>query len=207
MVKENTIRAVIWDLGGVIVRTHDRSGRARWEKQLGLKPYELSKLVFEGEMGRRASAGQATPDDVWVWVADQINLPQEKLIDLAKDFWGGDRVDEDLMAFIRKLRPKYKTALISNNWSDLRDALEQEWDIADAFDDLVISAEAGLVKPDPRIYELSLRNLGIVPGASVFIDDFVENVEGAQAVGMQAIHFKTPEQVQSDLCNLLGLSL
>ena len=66
-----TIRAVISDLGGVIVRTHDHEPRARWEKRLGLTPHALERLVFWGEAGEKAALGQIEPDDVWAWVIDR----------------------------------------------------------------------------------------------------------------------------------------
>jgi HAD superfamily hydrolase (TIGR01509 family) len=201
----NDIRAVYWDLGGVILRTHDQSGRERWEKRLGLKRYGLAELVFEGEMGRLASVGKSSPDEVWVWVAEQLGIEPDQRWKLEKDFWAGDRVDRDLVDFIRNLRPHYKTGLISNAWPDLRNAMENEWEIVSAFDDLVISAEIGITKPDPRIYQLALTRLDVAAEEAVFIDDFERNVEGARAVGLHGIHFQNPHQVKQDLRTLLGL--
>jgi HAD superfamily hydrolase (TIGR01509 family) len=57
-------------------------------------------------------------------------------------------------------------------------------------DDILISAEVGLAKPDPRIYRLAAERLGVRPDEAVFVDDFAANVEGARAVGMRAIHFR-----------------
>ena len=67
------------------------------------------------------------------------------------------------------------------------------------FDVTIFSAEVGLVKPDARIYRLTLEKLGVEPEEAVFVDDFIENVEGAQAVGMKAIHFKSSQQAQQAL--------
>jgi len=196
---KHKLSTVIWDLGGVIVRTLDRSGRAHWEERLGLQRRELEKLVFEGEMGRKASLGLASADDVWNWVIERLNLPHDARTKLEGDFWKGDRIDQGLIQFIRDLRPAYKTGLLSNAWPDLRDAMENSWQIADAFDEIVISAEVGLVKPDARIYEHILERMNIQPEEAVFVDDFPENVAGAQAVGIQAIHFQNPTQAMQEL--------
>lgn len=201
---QKPFQAVLWDLGGVIVRTQDWSRRMRWEARLGLKPFGLSELVFNGEMGRKASLGEATVEEIWTWVANKLGLPDEAHNELEQDFWAGDRVDQELVDFIRNLRPAYKTGLISNAWSDLRDAMQDRWGIVDAFDDIVISAEVGLVKPDPAIYQLALQRLRIEAREAIFIDDFPENIAGARAVGMQAILFKDPEQVVTDLGSLLA---
>lgn len=202
---EFKLTTVIWDLGGVIVRTLDRSGRALWEQQLGLQKRELEKIVFEGEMGRKASLGQASADDVWNWVIKRLELPHDTRAKLERDFWKGDQIDRDLIQFIRDLRPAYQTALLSNAWPDLRDAMENSWQIADAFDEIVISAEVGLVKPDARIYEHILERMKIKPEEAIFVDDFAENVTGAQTVGMQAIQFQNPTQVMKELITILDL--
>lgn len=204
--EDTTIHAVFWDLGGVIYRTHNWSGRSHWEKRAGLSPNELEQIVFNGEMSLRAMVGQANSDDVWTWVIHHLNLPEAERDALSRDFFGGDRVDEDLIEFIRNLRPKYKTGVISNAWPNTRSMIEEEWCIADAFDHIVISAEVGIVKPNPRIYQLALEGLGMSPDEAVFIDDFEKNIEGARAVGMQGILFRDSKQTISDLRKFLDLS-
>jgi epoxide hydrolase-like predicted phosphatase len=199
------LSAVIWDLGGVIVRTLDRSGRAHWETQLGLQSRELEELVFEGEMGRKASLGQASADDVWNWVIERLDLSPDARTRLKRDFWKGDRIDRDLIQFIRDLRPTYKTGLLSNAWPNLRDLMENSWHIASAFDEIVISAEVGLVKPDARIYEYTLERMNVSPEEAVFVDDFPKNIAEAQAVGMQAVHFQNPTQAMQELRTILDL--
>jgi putative hydrolase of the HAD superfamily len=111
-----------------------------------------------------------------------------------------------LVDYLRSLRPRYKTALLSNAWSDLRGMLTERWEIADTFDELVISAEVGIVKPDPRIYHLALERLQVAPQEAVFVDDFIENIEGGKAVGLHTIHFRTPHQAIEDLSSLLNSS-
>ncbi len=80
----------------------------------------------------------------------------------------------------------------------------REWQIADAFDDLVISAEVRLMKPDPQIYQLALERLGAEPEQAVFIDDSITNVLGAHGVGIHAIHFHNPGQAIGELNALLN---
>jgi len=204
---DRSIRAVFWDLGGVIVRTHDWGGRARWEKRAGLSPHELERIVFKGEMGERAALGQASSDDVWTWVLHHLGFPESERSAIERDFFSGDQVDNELISFIHCLRPEHKTGMISNAWPELRHWLEVEWCIADAFDHIVISAEVGVLKPDPHIYHLALNGLGVSPSEAIFIDDLRKNVTGALDIGMQAIHFKTTEQVMYELRALLDLTL
>jgi putative hydrolase of the HAD superfamily len=198
-----SIQAVIWDLGGVLVRTNDWTPRFEWEERLGMERMELTALVFNSPVAQAASIGEAEADDIWQWLGRELELSSQELESLRTDYWSGDAVDYTLIDTIRSLKDKYKTALLSNAWPDLRLAIEDRWKFADAFDVMVISAEVGLVKPDARIYRHTLEALHVEPAASVFLDDFIENVEGAQAVGMHAIHFQNPDQALAELNDLL----
>ena len=198
-----TIRAVIFDLGGVLVRTDNRAPRERLAARLNMTYDDLSALVFYSETAIRATLGEISSQGHWEAVRAALHLSEEELRALPGEFWGGDILDQELVDYIRGLRPKYKTALLSNAWDDLRAALEQEWSIVNAFDEVIISAEVGLAKPDPRIFQLALERLGVSPPEAVFVDDFLHNVEGARAIGMRAIHFQGFEQARAALDALL----
>lgn len=198
------IKVVFWDLGGVLVRTEDRSKREQWEQRLGMEPRQLDRLIFGGEMGRKAALGQASVEEVWESVRQELDLSPDEREQLARDFWQGDDLDEELVAFIRGLRARFQTGLISNAWLELRELLEGHWHIDDAFDDLVISAEVGLVKPDPAIYKLALERLNVEADQAVFVDDFTQNIAAAADVGMHAVHFTDPEQAVMNVNQLIA---
>lgn len=184
------IRAILFDVGGVLVRTYDHSGRQEWEARLGLPPGGAEALVLNSEMGRRAQRGEIGEEALWAWAGEQLALGDE-LDAFRRDFWRGDRVDEALVALVRGLRPHYRTAIISNATDGLRDGLAR-YGLLDAFDLVVGSAYEGIMKPHPAIYERTLERLGCAAEEAVFIDDAPANVAGAQAVGLHAILF-TPQ--------------
>lgn len=200
-----SIQAVIWDLGGVLVRTEDHTARQALATRLGLERLALEDLVFGGDSGHAAQSGRVTLAEHWLNVMRQVSLTQADLPAFQAEFFGGDRVDYALIDYIRSLRSRYKVGLLSNAFSDLR-SLMTEWKFADAFDDLVISAEVGMMKPDPSIYALAVERLGAVPGSAVFIDDFVRNTTAAQNAGLHAIHFRSPAQARQELEALLNRS-
>ncbi len=199
------IEAIIWDIGGVLARTIDRQPRTSLASQFGLTYEALEKLVFGGENGRLTQLGEITTRQHLAWVCGQLGLPASQGAEFMAAFFGGDRLDEELVAYIRRLHTHYKTGIISNGFDDVRCTIHDKWRIADAFDHIVISGEAGLMKPDPRIYLLAVSGLKVEPEAVVFIDDVARNVSGAQAVGMQGIQFLNPAQVMSDLNRMLCL--
>jgi len=198
------IRAVIWDLGGVLVRTEDPAPRQGWETRLGLAPRDLARLVFDGDPGRKAALGQLEVSEIWRWVGDRLHLDPASLDQLRDEFFAGDRLDDGLMRAIRHLRPRRKTALLSNAWPNLRAWVEDNWKIADAFDEIVISAEEGVAKPDPEIYLRTLRRLGVPSPQAVMIDDLERNLESARALGLNTVHFESREACAAELGRLLG---
>lgn len=91
---------------------------------------------------------------------------------------------------VRALRPPYRLSILSNADLGLRRRVETELEIRDLFDDVVISAEVGLAKPEPAIFRLAAARLGLPPEACVFVDDWDLNVEAARAVGMTAVLYR-----------------
>ena len=184
------IQAVIFDVGGVLLRTEDRTPRQMWEARLGLAPGGAETLVFNSEMGQKAQRGEITESELWRWIGSHLNLSTEETAAFRTGFWAGDEMDMELVAFIRRLKERYQTAVISNYASNLRPELTHQFGIADAFDEIIISCEEGITKPDPEIFDPALTRLGRIAEKAVFIDDFLHNVQAAQAVGMAGIHFQ-----------------
>ncbi len=185
------IKAVIFDVGGVLIRTHDWSGRQRWEAQLGLHPGGADAIVFNSEVGQSAQRGELTDAELWHWIGEELRLGND-LETFRHDFWAGDSLDENLVQFIRNLRPTYQTAIISNATDALLTNVTDLYPMADAFDLIVGSAYEKTMKPDAPIYERTLERLGREPGEVVFVDDAPANIAAARALGWNAIHF-TPD--------------
>ena len=198
-----SIRAVFVDFGGVLVRTEDQGPRTRQAERLGMKPRDLERLVFESESSRQASTGEIPEEAHWQAVAGALGVSQLEADQILSEFFAGDRADAVLLDFLRSLRPERKVGLISNAWSGLRAFIIRN-KFEDVFDEMIISAEVGLVKPDPRIYRLALKKLGVQPSESVFLDDVLVNVEAARSAGMTAIQFTQPEKTLEELKQLLS---
>jgi len=148
--------------------------------------------------------GRATEADIWQHVADTFSLDDETLGQLMRDFWSGDQLDTELVEFVRSLRPRYRTAILSDAWPGVRDVFTQVFGLDAVVDEIIISAEEGIAKPDPRIFRIAAERLGVRPQEAIFVDDRPENVLGARAVGMRAIQFETREQTIADVQKYLG---
>ena len=109
-----------------------------------------------------------------------------------------------MSALVRRVNEHgIRTALLSNSWGNTypRDT----WD--GMFDDIVISGEVGLRKPEPEIFQLAAGRLGLEPAECVFIDDMQLNVDGARAVGMTAILHTEYDETRRALETLFGADL
>ncbi len=193
------IKAIIFDIGGVLIRTEDRSHRNNLEKRLGLEPGESEILVFNGEMGRKAQHGEISSAELYGWIQQHLGLDDAGIAQFRHEFWAGDQLDTDLVEFIKSLREKYTVCVISNFMDALPAMLKTEYPAADAFHFTVVSAHVGIMKPDPRIFEYTIKLLNLRPEETVFIDDFQHNIDGCRAVGMHGIHFKPQENLKQKL--------
>ena len=198
------IHAILFDLGGVLVRTVDQASRDQLAQNLGLTRKELYDLIFNNESARLATIGKVTTAEHWKQVRAALNLDEEAFANVPDEFWGGDYLDLELVDYIRSLKPKYITALLSNAWDNLRIMLEENWKISDAFDEIFISAEIGVAKPDPKIFQYVVEKLKVSPAEAVFVDDFLDNIETARAFGLNVIRFKDPQQARAELDRLLA---
>ncbi|HYC79848.1 MAG TPA: HAD-IA family hydrolase [Candidatus Binatia bacterium] len=99
-------------------------------------------------------------------------------------------LNQDLLDVIRRLKPDYKIAILSNASQDfIENALRQNG-ISDLFDVVVTSSKTGFVKPQPEIFEYILNELQVEPSQALFIDDSSSNVAAAKELGLISIAYK-----------------
>jgi putative hydrolase of the HAD superfamily len=151
----------------------------------GLETGSLSEDEFEATFGRRL--GLRNP---------------EGLID---SMFSGMKPVESMVDAVRQIRASGTlTGLVSNSWSTAHYDREL---LAELFDQVVISAEVGLHKPQPEIYLLAAERLEVEPAECLFVDDLKENCDGAEAVGMTAIRHRDAPETIAKLIELTGLAL
>lgn len=196
---DKNIKAVIWDMGGVLLREEDALPRLQLAERHGIDLKHLYQLVFNSRSAKLAGIGAISEDEHWLMVASEVGIKKESLTEFRTQFWMGDRVDTALIEFIQSLRPAYKTALLSNAWTGTRRALDEYYHCLGVFDTVIISAEVKLAKPDPAIYKLMLDQLKVAPSEAIFVDDLLENIHAACDLGINGIHFQNTEQALAEV--------
>jgi epoxide hydrolase-like predicted phosphatase len=187
------VQAIIFDCFGVLVGPSLEPFR---RKYFGGDREKISRAK---ELEQQSNKGHITYTE---FVAEMAGLANITVTE-ARRFLDDNPPNIELLDYIRdELKPRYKIGFLSNASDDWLEELFTS-DQAGLFDDVVLSFEQGIAKPDPTIFRLAARRLGAQPAECVFVDDIPEYCEGAQAVGMQAIRYSSFEQFQNDLAQFI----
>jgi epoxide hydrolase-like predicted phosphatase len=197
------IEAVVFDIGDVL-EVNPRTGwPERWATRLRMTvaPFEqrLEEIWAPGSVGR------STLEEIERETAEAFDLDDSALTELMDDAWAEyvGTLNDELADYFARLRPPYKTGILSNSFVGAREREQKAHGLGDICDVIVYSHEEGYLKPDPAIYRVACARLQVAPERSVLLDDVETNVAGARAFGMNAITFRSNAQAISDLQALL----
>tara|TARA_B100000902_G_C26975935_1_gene747796 strand:+ start:53 stop:646 length:594 start_codon:yes stop_codon:yes gene_type:complete len=105
---------------------------------------------------------------------------------------------------LKKLKKQNYECFVLSNWSaETFIGMKDDYPFLNLFDDLLISGEDKLIKPDSAIYELASKRFNLKPENTIFIDDRLENVKAAQILQFKTIHLLKPDQIESEIDKIL----
>jgi epoxide hydrolase-like predicted phosphatase len=193
------IRAVVFDIGGVLEITPDLGVHQQWEAQLGLPAGEI--LARMSDVWQGGSIGTITLDDVHEALKDRLGLDDEKLAQFMADLWREylGTANTELIEYARRLRPRYRTGIVSNSFVGAREREQAAFGFEDLVEEIVYSHEAGFSKPDPRIYALICTRLNVPPEQMIFLDDTDACVAGACDAGIHAVRYQDNAQATAEI--------
>lgn len=194
-----TIRAVVFDIGGVLEITPSTGWAGRWEAQLGLPPGGLVAQL--GEVWRAGSVGSISEADVERRTGELLGLDRAQVDAFMADLWTEylGTLNAKLAAYFAGLRPRYRTALLSNSFIGAREREQARYGFGDLCDTIIYSHEEGMQKPEPRFYALACERLDVQPAEIIFLDDVEACVAAARAFGMHAVLFRDTAQAIADV--------
>lgn len=200
------IKALLFDIGGVVLpfaewQWHDQ----KWEALLNLEAGEIQRRIWNSEKSALAVTGKVTVEEFMAWLGTELELTELQLTQWNDDQKSLVRYDQVIADWLKSLRPKYRIAFISNDWSNGREE-NRRLGLDELADLMVISAEEGVAKPDPRIYELTLSRLRVIAPEALFVDDRLENVDAAIKLGMHGILSHDPEEMMKNVEEFLARS-
>jgi putative hydrolase of the HAD superfamily len=182
------VRAVVFDIGGVLENTPDLGTSQAWEAKLGLPPGELDQRMMD--VWQAGAIGAITLPDVHTVLRERLGLDEQRLAAFMGDLWREyvGTANTELIEYVRGLRPRYRTGILSNSFVGAREREQAAYGFEDLVDDIVYSHETGIEKPDPRAYAIACERLAVRPEETIFVDDVSRNVTAAAGAGLHAIH-------------------
>jgi putative hydrolase of the HAD superfamily len=199
------IRAVIFDWGGVIEALPDAARFAEWEQRLGLPPGALQPILW-GDLWQQVERGAAGLDAYGAHVCRACGFAGPAQLEAFYQQFYPRRTHPGMLAALRALRPRYRTAILSNAFHGQREHIAELTGapVDSLVDHYINSAEVGLRKPEAAIFRLALARLGVAAAEAVFLDDMPANVAAASAEGLRAVQVADPEQALAALQAALG---
>ncbi len=195
------LKAVIFDYGLVLSGPAEPAARARLLQITG-----LASSIFDVHYWKHRldyDRGTLNGRTYWQTIARDTGLaltPEQVDALVEQDILLWATVNPIMLDWVTRVQAAgLKTAILSNMGDDLLAHMRKNFRWLDSFHHLTWSCELDLIKPEAAIYEHTLEKLAVQPEEALFLDDKMENVEGARAVGMHALLYRDAATLQSDL--------
>ena len=193
------IKAVIFDLGRVIVPFDFRRGYERIAPLCGLPAEEIPKRIAPSGLVNRFESGAIAPRDFVREFSKLIGL--ETSYETFCEIWSSIFLPETLIpeSMVAGIAQRYRTVLLSNTNAIHYAMLRANYPLLRHFHACVLSFEVGAMKPMPAIYRRAIEAAQCLPGECFFTDDMPAFVEAARAQGIDAVKFESAAQIEAEL--------
>jgi epoxide hydrolase-like predicted phosphatase len=197
------IKAVVFDIGGVLEHVEDDAWPevwlGRWERRVHLPVGHVAAALAEHEPTDDVATGKTSEAQMRERYARLLGLDDDQAQLMMAEMWDAycGKLDRQMRDFAAGLRPAYATAILSNSADGARREEQRRFGFEELVDVVVYSHEVGLAKPDPAIFDLTGKLLGVEPHEIVFLDDHYAHVEAARACEWHAVlHRDTTRSIQ-----------
>ena len=193
------IRAIVFDIGGVLEYTEPMTFDARWEKELGLEEAALLNRMLKEWHG--GSIGTVSLEEVERKLAEISGMSESQLHDYMEEMWASylGTLNNELYDYFKSLRPKYQTAILSNSFVGAREREQDAYQMSESCDFILYSHEVGLQKPNPAFYGLMIERLGVLPQEVIFVDDREVLIQAAKDLGWHGVVFRDNAQTIAEI--------
>jgi putative hydrolase of the HAD superfamily len=187
----------IFDYGGVLVHHQAETDQARMAQTAGIPAEQFAELYWGTRLDY--DKGLISGPEYWAGIGrgagKVFTAPVvDALTEIDSTTWMN--FDEPMWQWIEELRGAGKRlAILSNMPSDLGETIKARTDRMKRFDFVTLSYEVRSVKPESPIYEHCIEGIGTDPARTVFFDDRIANVHGAEMLGIQAVQFLNRDEV------------
>ena len=201
------IKNIIFDFGGVIIPV-DPMAYANGMIELGCRDIAgLHEKFLREEVYIRFEKGEMSPLEFRQELRTSLdNHATDATLDSAWNLILGE-IPPHRVKFLEAIKLKFRTFLLSNTNKIHYDHYQEQFcnkfgysSLDDLFEKAYYSFNIGLYKPDPAIFEYVLKDSGLVPEETLFIDDYITNIEAAKELGFKVIHLSEGSEVSEVVC-------
>ena len=185
-------KAIIFDLGGVVVNMDPSPKLLAWLDQLKQSSEEIYSSLWNQPNVDAAMRGEISAIDYWTEIGSKIGLEKSEILIFMDAYYENSSPDGRMLDLVRQLKQRgVKIGLLSNTMDDADWKFKELGFLSffELFDSIILSHKEGIAKPDPGVYLLACKRLGVAPSDSVHIDDVFENVVGARKAGLSGWHY------------------
>ena len=195
-------RAIIFDIGRVLIRVDMSRAMAGLASGLALTPQEVLSAIEKDPLWLDWQGGRISPNDWHIHLTRRLgaSLTFEQFCEVWNLALDSNPIHSE--SFLEKLSRNYRLALLSNTDPIHMSHAEARFPFFRFFPNRIYSCRVGTSKPDPVIYREALRACKVRAVEAVYIDDVAAYAEAARRLGMTGIVFQSPEQLQTDLRTL-----
>ena len=199
--ENNKIKAVIFDLGNVLVDFDHMIAARRISAFTDKDPQEIFNMFFDSELTGLFEEGKITPPVFFSEIKKMLNLRLDynRFLPIWNEIFFLTEKNQAVYNLAKVLKKEYKVALLSNINILHHDYLKKNFSVFDAFHNIITSFESGIRKPDPLIYKKALDLLKAAPQNTFYTDDRAEFIEKACTLGIRGFVFRDAEQLKRDL--------
>lgn len=200
------ISSVISDLGKVLINFDNSIFFKKMAEFTSFSEQEISMMVTDHwEVIRAFDSGKLTPPEFYDQAVKilKADIIYDDFFRIYNDIFSLNKATVDIMA---NARPSCRMVLLSNTDEMRFGFVRKTFPEVLFFDEYVLSYQVGCMKPDHRIYRVALQKAQAPADQCVFIDDRLENIETAEELGIQAVHYHTPAALETELSRLGVLS-
>jgi epoxide hydrolase-like predicted phosphatase len=201
---DDVVRAVVFDIGGVLELTPATGWQQRWCSQLRLREEQFRTLLKDANLA--GGLGTIDLEQYTATVRERLGLDDEQMVAFMDDLWQEylGTPNTELIDYFTLLRERVRTGMLSNSFVGAREREQERYGYEDRCDVIIYSHEVGVMKPDPTAYTSVCDLLEVEPCEVVFVDNLEMCVEGAEVVGMKAVLFRSNEQAIGEIEALLN---
>lgn len=204
------VRGVVFDVGGVLERVDDAYWPGRWlsdwAERADVPIADVHAYLARHEPSGGVATGSVTEAQMRDLYASALGLSAGAADELMAEMWDHycGSLNHEMHGFCASLRPRYRTAILTNSADGARREEQRRYGFAELVDVLVYSHEVGLAKPDPAIYRLTEERLGLAGPELVLVDDVPANVDAAVACGWAGVLHQTTASTIAQVRDLLA---